>query len=443
MPTVEERGIEPIPPELRTVGWRDLFAINFTFFLNPVMYVLGALAVVDGALPLPWAVAAMVLGQALAYALLIVVAQPGVDDGLPGQVAMRAWLGYWGARLGSSPYRIVAASYWFAAQALTAALGFQAILIVLTGERYPLVPMALVLAAAHATLAVLGFDVTRWLLRIVLPVSVGFTALLVGLFVTSDDPAFSLRRVLDSPDQSLTWVGFATYVTVMCGASLTLVTSVADYCRYTPTRRDMRIGYVSSALGAAAVTTFVGGYAAAATGEVNPFVAVAEVTSVSILLVLMLAAIVVQGIAANVTNVYTSGLSLVNAVPRLRRIWATAIAAVFAVALSAFPDLIERAEDWITHLGNVGAPLTGVVVAEYAIVQRMRIDVPALFDPRGRYAYTRGVNAAAVVAVAAGIIVYYAVPAGWVKVVWGAASAAGAYLALVAAVRRAPAARRS
>ena len=41
MPTVEEYGVEPIPRELQTAGWRDLFAINFTFFLNPVMYVLG------------------------------------------------------------------------------------------------------------------------------------------------------------------------------------------------------------------------------------------------------------------------------------------------------------------------------------------------------------------------------------------------------------------
>ena len=90
MPAVEEYGVEPIPAELRTVGWRDLFAINFTFFLNPVMYVLGALAVVAGGLPLPWAVAAMVLGQVLAYACLCVVAQAGVDYGLPGQVAMRA-----------------------------------------------------------------------------------------------------------------------------------------------------------------------------------------------------------------------------------------------------------------------------------------------------------------------------------------------------------------
>ena len=55
MPAVEEYGIEPIPLELRTAGWPDLFAVNFTFFLNPVMYVLGALAVLEGGLPLPWA----------------------------------------------------------------------------------------------------------------------------------------------------------------------------------------------------------------------------------------------------------------------------------------------------------------------------------------------------------------------------------------------------
>jgi nucleobase:cation symporter-1, NCS1 family len=90
VPAVEGYGVEPIPEELRTVGWRDLFAITFTFFLNPVMYVLGALAVVDGGLPVWWAVAATVLGQALAFGLLVVVAQPGVDHGLPGQVAMRA-----------------------------------------------------------------------------------------------------------------------------------------------------------------------------------------------------------------------------------------------------------------------------------------------------------------------------------------------------------------
>src|ERR671926_375207 len=139
MPGVEAFGVEPIPAELRTVRWRDLFAINFTFFLNPVMYLLGALAVAANGLPLWWAVAAMASGQALAYAVMVPIAQVGVDYGLPGQVALRATLGFWGARLLSSPYRMIAATYWFAAQALAAALGFQAIVEAMTGTHLPLV----------------------------------------------------------------------------------------------------------------------------------------------------------------------------------------------------------------------------------------------------------------------------------------------------------------
>jgi NCS1 nucleoside transporter family len=440
MPHVERFGVEPIPAELRTVRWRDLFAINFAFFLNPVMYVLGALAVSHGGLPLPWAIVAMVLGQALAYALLVVVAEPGVDHGLPGQVAMRASFGFWGARTLTSPFRLIASTYWFAAQALAGALGIQAIVGALGGGRLPLVPVAVALGAVHATLAVLGFDVMRYVVRGVLPLSLAFTGFLVGLYLASDDPRYDTARVFDSPEQHLTWAGFATYVTVMCGASLSLVTSVADFCRYTPTRRDMRLGLAVSAVSAAALTTFVGGYAAAATGETNPFIAVADLTGAEVLLLLFLVAIVVQGAAANITNVYTAGLSLVNTVPALGRLRATLAVAAIAVGLSAFPDLIERAQEWIVHLGNVGAPLAGVILVDYLVVQRRRIDVPSLFDPDGRYRYLRGVNAAALGAVAAGVAAYYAVPDEWLKVVWGVGVATAAYL-LLARLQPAAAAR--
>ena len=440
MPAVEEFGVEPIPAELRTVGWRDLFAINFTFFLNPVMYLLGALAVASGGLPLWWAVGAMVLGQALAFSLLVPIAEVGVDHGLPGQVALRATLGFWGARLLSSPCRVVAAMYWFAAQALTSAYGFQAIVQAMTGHRLPLVPVAIGLAIGEAALAVLGFDVMRYVLRIVLPLSLALTGVLLALYLASDDPRFAVNRVFHSPDQHFTWVGFATYVTVMCGASLTLVTNIADVCRYTRSRRDMRIGLFGSAVTSAVVTTFVGGYAAAATGESNPFVAVAGLTNVDAVLVVVLVAIVVQSLAANVMNVYTGGLSLVNTVPRLGRFRASLLVAGAAIVLSSFPDFVDHAQKWIVHLGNLAAPLTGVLLADYLIVRRKQVDVAALYEPRGRYRFLRGVNVAAVVATAAGVGVYYAVPLSWVKVVWGVGIGALAYLVLES-VQRAVAAR--
>ena len=435
MPGVERYGIEPVPPEERTVGWRDLFAITFTFFLNPVMYVLGALAVLEGGLPLLWAIAAMVLGQALAFTALVLVARPGVDDGLPGQVAMRATFGLLGARGLTSPYRVIAATYWFAAQALTAAFGIQAIVLAMGGGRPPLVPTSLAVAAVQGALAVLGFDVMRWLLRVVLPLSVLSAGVIVGLYLATDDPAYALDHVVGDPEQEVTWVGFASFVSVMCGSSLTLVTNVADLCRYSKSRLDMQVGLVSSALLAAAVTTFVGGYAAAASGDTNPFVAVSRLTSSELVLVVLLAAIVVQTLAANLTNVYTSGLSLVNTAPGLGRFRATVLAAAAAVLLSAFPSFIEEAQRWVTHLGNVAAPLTGVVLADYLIRQRGRLDVEALYDPSGRYRYLRGINVEAIVAVACGIAVYYAVPNGWIKVVWGLGAGAATYLALTSVLR--------
>jgi NCS1 family nucleobase:cation symporter-1 len=391
------------------------------------MYVLGALAVVDGGLPLWWAVAATLAGQALAYALLVLFAQPGVDYGLPGQVAMRGTLGFWGARALSSPYRMIAATYWFAAQALAGSLGIQAVSVAIGWGKPPLVPVALGLGAFHATLAVLGFDVMRYVLRVVLPVSLAFTGVLLALYVNTDDPRFAAGRVFHSPDQHLTWAGFATYVTVMAGSSLTLVPSMADFCRYTPTRRDVRIGLFASATLAVLVTTFVGAWAAAATGELNPFVAVSDLTGIDALLVVLVGAIVVQGIAANITNVYTAGMSLVNLAPPLGRLRATLLVAAAAIGLAAWPSFIEEAQNWINHLGNLGAPLAGVVLADYVVLKRMRLDPQALFDPEGPYRYVNGVNVAAVAAIAAGAGVYYAVPQAWLKVAWGIAVAAAAY----------------
>ena len=399
------------------------------------MYVLGALAVASGGLPLWWAVAAMATGQALAFSLLLPVAEVGVDHGLPGQVALRATLGFWGARLLSSPYRVVAATYWFAAQALTSAYGFQAIVQTMTGHRLPLVPVAIGLAIVHAGLAVLGFDVMRYVLRVVLPLSLALTGVLLALYLASDDPRFAVHRVFRSPAQHFTWVGFATYVTVMCGASLTLVTNVADVCRYTRSRRDMRIGLFGSAVTSAVVTTFVGGYAAAATGESNPFVAVAGLTHADGVLVVVLVAVVVQSLAANVTNVYTAGLSLVNSVPRLGRFRSSVVVAVAAIGLSAFPDFVNHAQRWIVHLGNVAAPLTGVVLADYLLVRRGKVDVAALYEPRGRYRFLHGVNVAAVAATAGAVGVYYALPHSWLKVAWGVGVGALAYVAFESAQR--------
>ena len=62
---------------------------------------------------------------------------------------MRATFGLLGARALTSPYRVIAATYWFAAQALTAAFGIQAIVVAMAGVEPPLVPTALAFAVVQ------------------------------------------------------------------------------------------------------------------------------------------------------------------------------------------------------------------------------------------------------------------------------------------------------
>ena len=85
---VEQFGIEPIPEDLKTVKWYDLFVIVVNFLLNPGMILIGALAVTAG-LSFWAGVTAVVLGIVIAFGAYLVMATIGVDYGLPGQVSTR------------------------------------------------------------------------------------------------------------------------------------------------------------------------------------------------------------------------------------------------------------------------------------------------------------------------------------------------------------------
>ena len=151
----------------------------------------------------------MVLGQALAYAVMVPIAEVGVDYGLTGQVAVRATLGFWGARLLSSPVprdrRDVLVR---GAGARRRARD--------PGDRGrdgrgkpPLVPIALGARALPRNArgarlrrdALAAADRAAALARV--------HGRVVALYPSTDDPRFDAGRVFDSPDQHLTWVGFA------------------------------------------------------------------------------------------------------------------------------------------------------------------------------------------------------------------------------------------
>jgi hypothetical protein len=120
----------------------------------------------------------------------------------------------------------------------------------------------------------------------------------------------------------------------------------------------------------------------------------------------------------NVLNLYTGGLSIANIFERLGRFWTTLIASVVGIVLSAIPDVLNSYLTYATLLGNFFSPIAGVLVFDYLILKRTRLDVPALFTLDGRYRYWGGFNLVAVVWTVLGFLFYmFAVPATWIPTV--------------------------
>jgi hypothetical protein len=121
------------------------------------------------------------------------------------------------------------------------------------------------------------------------------------------------------------------------------------------------------------------------------------------------------------------------------RFWNTLFVGIVSTGLSALPVLLERLVPLTTALGNLFAPLAGVLLFHYVFVERMKIDVPALFDPKGVYHYWHGVNVTAIVWCCVGGGFYYLLPIAAVPAVITPVVTGAGYLLTVRLLDRRPA----
>jgi cytosine/uracil/thiamine/allantoin permease len=97
------------------------------------------------------------------------------------------------------------------------------------------------------------------------------------------------------------------------------------------------------------------------------------------------------------------------------RFWATLIVSVLGVGLSAFPGIVHGYSHYVGVLGYAFAPIAAVLLVDYLLVKRTRIDIAALFERGGPYWYWGGFNVLAILWVVTGFLFCALfVPTGWV-----------------------------
>ncbi|HTZ36573.1 MAG TPA: cytosine permease [Stellaceae bacterium] len=418
---VEQFGIEAIPQTRKTVKWYDLFAIILNFLVSPSTILRGGLGVAAG-LSFQASIAAECSGIVVAAIFYVIMATVGVDYGIPGQVATRAIYGLRGSKLIPSLLRSIASCYWFAFQTVIGATAIAAVLKQLTGMQYSLILISVIFGVVQAFVAIVGYDSLKALSRVALPVKLAMFVYLFVLLAGQADPNFAPSAVLSytGKDGGWNWVIFVAWFNAAAAGWLTMITDSADFCRYSRSRGDMWIGTLSASAAGTMISGSLGAYAAAATlgKTANPFVLIAGLSTSWITLFLILVFIALDNWTINVLNLYTGGLSISNMFEKLGRFWTTLIASLFGIALSAIPDVLNSYLSYATLLGNFFSPIAGILVFDYLILKRTRLDVPALFTLEGRYRYWGGFNLVAVAWTVLGFLFYmFAVPPTWIPTV--------------------------
>ncbi|MFC5720441.1 purine-cytosine permease family protein [Streptomyces gamaensis] len=402
---MEQRTIEVVPDAERHGTPGSQFTLWFGASMQITAIVDGALAVVFGADAL-WAIPALLVGNVVGGAVMALHAAQGPRLGVPQMLASRAQFGVRGAVL---PLVLVILMY----------LGFAATGSVLAGQAVSRVlglpgtaPGIVVFGALTAVVAVTGYRLIHAVGRVATAAGIaGLGWLLISVFVRYDVPAHLGNKPFDAAK-------FLLAVSLGAGWQLTFGPYVADYSRYLPRTTDaravFRATFAGTVLGAQWAMT-LGALVAAVAGDA--FLAdqvgfVGRLAGPPAAAFLTYLVVVTGKLTVNCLNAYGGFMSVVTTVtafdgrsriaPRARAVAIvafTATAVVIAIAASA--DFLDNFKNFVLLLLMVFTPWSAINLIDYYLISREHVDVPALYDPQGRYGRW---NAAALVGYAVGVL---------------------------------------
>lgn len=387
--SVETRTIEVIPDAERHGTPRSQFTLWFGANMQITAIVDGALAVVFGADAL-WAIPALLIGNVLGGIVMALHSAQGPRLGVPQMISSRAQFGVHGAVL---PLLLVILMY----------LGFAATGSVLAGQALSEMlhldntnAGILIFGALTAVVAVTGYRLIHIAGRVATVVGVlGLGYLLVRLFTQYDVGAHVGTKGFETAT-------FLLAVGLGAGWQLTFGPYVADYSRYLPrdtsTRATFWSTFAGSVIGSQWAMT-LGALTAAVAGKTflsDQVGFLGDLAGPAVLAVLVYLVIVVGKLTVNCLNAYGGFMSILTTVTAFdgrSRISAGARAAYIVgftavsmvIALAASDDFLDNFKNFVLLILMVFTPWSAINLVDYYLVSRERVDIPALYDPAGRY----------------------------------------------------------
>src|SRR5882757_341564 len=401
---VERHSIDVVPESERHGTPSSQFTLWFGANMQVTAVVDGALAVVFGADAL-CAIIGLLIGNILGGIVMALHSAQGPRLGLPQMISSRAQFGVYGAVV---PLVLVVVMY----------LGFAATGTVLAGQAVNKILHVdaaaigiVIFGVLTAVVATLGYRWIHLLGRIATVCGVvGFTYLGIRFLVTVDVGGLFGAK-------PFSWATFLLAISLGAGWQLTFGPYVADYSRYLPSDTPERTTFLATFLGSVIGSQWsmtlgalvAAGGAGFLTDQVGYLGSLAGPSAVASLIYLV---IVVGKLAVNCLNAYGGSMTLlttVSAFTRAARIGPGARAAYTSgfllvsvlVAIFASADFLDNFKNFVLVLLMVFTPWSAINLTDYYLISKERVDLPALYDPDGRYGRW---NLVALVSYFAGIV---------------------------------------
>jgi NCS1 family nucleobase:cation symporter-1 len=413
------------------------------------------------------------LGSIVIYFLMSMVGNAGVRTGVPYPVLARASFGVWGANL-PALVRAIVACFWYGAQTAAASGAIVALLVRMDGFRSFNESTHFL---GHSGLEVICFVVV-WALQLLIiqrgmetvrrfqdwagpAVWVMMLILAIGLIIKAGGISFSAgipADVLADKTKDAGVPGAPGSIPALFAVAATWITYFAalylnfcDFSRYAPDVAAVRKGNIWGLpinlilFSLVAGLTTIAAYQVYGEALLHPDQISAKFDSwVLALLAALTFAVATLGINV-VANFVSPAFDFSNLAPRYITFKRGGyIAALIALVLYPFAPWEGGAAHFVGAIGATMGPIFGVMMVDYYLIAKGKIDVEALYRETGPYRFAGGWNPSAVIAAVIGALFSSILPnfTDWLPSWWGVygwffgVAIAGAIYFVLSAARR-------
>lgn len=364
-------------------------------------YSLGATGI-SGGFPL-WMVILTIFAANLAIgAFMILTADIGTEHGLSFAVYLRAPFGIHGTHLPAVSRGLVAAM-WFGIQTYLGALALNGIGEYFLGFSNWFV-WYLAFGLVQVANTMLGIRSVERLASLAAPaiiaISVWMYFSLEGLAQTKGLNIWTFRA---EGQMSLLVLFIANM-----GFWSTMAIDIPNLTRFVKTETRQRgffarnrSIFVAQLIALPATQAMIAGIGAVsfiATGNWNPVEVIQGDAQGLVLVVLLALVVLAQWSTNNSANLIPAALTFINLAPRSIN-YKTGVALAGILGTLCFPwELLDNLFVFLGYYGAFLSAIGGIMVADYYVIRRRRVNVPELFNPQGQYRYSGGFNLAGLLA---------------------------------------------